>query len=96
MTENKPCALCGLTADYSSSFMGSRCTAYGCPKCGRYVLDEFVEESLANDQAKLAFRLACVIRERRLRGQEGSWGVSMTITGPPWMISLNIWLGGGS
>ena len=74
-----PCAFCGHEAQSWSNvtFGGGDydVTSYDCPRCGRYVFDWLLgEEGLKEDDDR-RFRVACLAAERKLRGEEGLFGV---------------------
>ncbi|MCE5325068.1 MAG: hypothetical protein LLG01_01500 [Planctomycetaceae bacterium] len=78
-SENRNCALCGKEARFSEFHFVNRQPIkmfdYDCPGCGRYLLDWTVGARLKHDKTGLAFKLACLVRERRIRHDEGLFAI---------------------
>ena len=49
--------------------------AYRCPLCGPFVVGGFLEDDLNADNSGMRFRIACVFREYRLKGESGVFGI---------------------
>ena len=66
-TSKAPCALCGMEAKYRERYsVGTE--YYGCRRCGQYVIHWPLDTELWSDKSDRGFRMACVARERNLRG----------------------------
>ena len=73
MSQEENCFLCRQKAirkdnDYGNKFI------YTCQNCGEYVLTASLEQALRSDPPK-AFRLACVLRDRKIRGLKHSLNI---------------------
>lgn len=73
-----PCVFCDDQAklDESLTISGEAfdLPLYDCPACGRYVISEGLG-MLKDVDSDVRFRLACLIRERRLRDETGMFGL---------------------
>jgi len=82
------CPLCGAQATRSEDIVttgkGVFFDLHGCdcPHCGRFVFDLFLAEKLKGAGDDAAFRIACLLRERALRGEKGVFGLFSEKTEP--------------
>jgi len=76
---NKPCALCGSISGYEDAqLIGTYALSgplYDCPNCGRYRLDRTLEQEWSQWDEGDKFRLACLLREHKLQGHGGLFGI---------------------
>ena len=72
---DKACALCGHGSALCDAGTGVvDCFEYNCQYCGDYFISESIKEKLDSDE-HTRFRLACLIREHRLLGETGTFGL---------------------
>ncbi len=69
MTNTDKCPLCEGQVRCERDGPGT--SLYNCKTCGRYVIDRDLKCELERDSEGEAFRLACVMREMRARGNSG-------------------------
>jgi len=81
-TPNANCSLCGAQSRIASMITLGGATydlsMCDCPNCGRYVFDLILSEKLKEIGNDAPFRLACLLRERRLRKEKGVYGLFST------------------
>jgi hypothetical protein len=79
--DDKPrCLLCGSTVKQQGGLSGPGGTHYSglvraCKICGIYTIDKLAEVQLRSQAADERFRIACVLKEMRLQGNEQVFGL---------------------
>lgn len=82
MSEKKPCAFCGDACACQRDRYLHGVRWYDCPRCGSYIVDEFLERQLKDDPQK-AFMVACLVQEKQLSKERKLYAVLSDDCTPP-------------
>ncbi len=72
MSEDKNCFFCGSECDIYPAPLMHPVKDYRCKYCGPYLIDHnFIGRTPGIDKIENKFKIACILSERRLKGQSG-------------------------
>ena len=75
----RSCLFCGQEAVYREMPVTPWGTydldLYDCPDCGTNIVGDEVRDRIVEEKNDIAFRLACILREHRLRGEKERFGI---------------------
>lgn len=77
MDENAkaPCLFCGQKVGHLEMLALYDLALYDCPDCGKNLVPLEVRDRIQEEKSDIAFRLACILREHRLRGEKTPFGI---------------------